>query len=171
LRVREQVKDEEMFLANYADTLTDAPLDEMIDAFRGSDATACVMAVPPTSTHHVVEIDDAGHVTGVREVRELMQFENGGYFILRPAIFDALIEGEDLVPEAFRAAAEGRQTPRPSVFRLLAGGRHVQGPGRAGGHVPQGPVPVDGLGHAAQRDGPGRGRYGRQVAAVDLPAV
>jgi glucose-1-phosphate cytidylyltransferase len=101
MRVREHVEGEEMFLANYADTLTDAPLDEMIEAFRASGATASLLAVPPVSTHHVVEIDDGGQVTGVREVRELMQYENGGYFTLRPAIFDALAEGEDLVPEAF----------------------------------------------------------------------
>jgi len=100
MRVREYVEGEEMFLANYADTLTDAPLDEMVAAFQSSDATASMLAVPPVSTHHVIEIDDSGLVTGVGEVRELMQFENGGYFILRPGIFDALVEGEDLVPDA-----------------------------------------------------------------------
>jgi glucose-1-phosphate cytidylyltransferase len=109
LRVREHVEGEEMFLANYADTLTDAPLHEMIETFRASGATASMLAVPPVSTHHVVEIDDSGQVTGVREVRELMQYENGGYFILRPAIFDALVEGEDMVPEAFgRLLKDGR---------------------------------------------------------------
>jgi glucose-1-phosphate cytidylyltransferase len=101
MRVREHVQGEEMFLANYADTLTDAPLDELVEAFRLSGATATMLAVPPVSTHHVVDMDDAGQVTAVREVRELMQFENGGYFVLRPAIFDALVEGEDLVPDAF----------------------------------------------------------------------
>lgn len=101
MRVRSYVEDEEMFLANYADTLTDAPLDEMVEVFRNSTATASMMAVPPVSTHHVVEVDDSDQVTGVREVRELMQFENGGYFVLRPAIFDALVEGEDMVPHAF----------------------------------------------------------------------
>jgi glucose-1-phosphate cytidylyltransferase len=100
MRVREYVEGEEMFLANYADTLTDVPLDEMIAAFQASDATASMLAVPPVSTHHVIEIDDSGQVTGVGEVRELMQFENGGYFIMRPGIFDALVEGEDLVPDA-----------------------------------------------------------------------
>src|SRR5262249_36934757 len=60
-----------------------------------------MLAVPPVSTHHVVEIDDVGRVTGVREVRELMQWENGGYFVMRPGIFDALREGEDMVPHAF----------------------------------------------------------------------
>jgi glucose-1-phosphate cytidylyltransferase len=30
-----------------------------------------------------------------------MQWENGGYFVMRPGIFDALREGEDMVPHAF----------------------------------------------------------------------
>ena len=30
-----------------------------------------------------------------------MQWENGGYFVLRPEIFDVLREGEDLVPHGF----------------------------------------------------------------------
>ncbi len=60
-----------------------------------------MLAVPPVSTHHVVEVGEEGRVTGVREVRELMQWENGGYFVYRPGIFDELREGEDMVPHAF----------------------------------------------------------------------
>jgi glucose-1-phosphate cytidylyltransferase len=101
MRVREHVADEEVFLANYADTLTDAPLDDLIATFERSDAVASVLAVPPVSTHHVVEIGADGLVTGVRDVQELMQWENGGYFILRQGIFDALRQGEDMVPQAF----------------------------------------------------------------------
>jgi glucose-1-phosphate cytidylyltransferase len=110
MRVRAHVADEEMFLANYADTLTDAPLDSLVDRFRATPgAVASMLAVPPVSTHHVVEIDDGGQVTGVREVRELMQWENGGYFVMRPDIFDALRDGEDMVPHAFsRLVPDGR---------------------------------------------------------------
>jgi glucose-1-phosphate cytidylyltransferase len=101
-RVRSLVQDEEIFLANYADTLTDAPLDQLVDRFRRSpDAVATMLAVPPVSTHHVVEIADNGEVTGVRAVTDLMQYENGGYFVMRPTIFDELREGEDMVPYAF----------------------------------------------------------------------
>jgi glucose-1-phosphate cytidylyltransferase len=107
MRVRDFVDGDEMFLANYADTLTDAPLDKMIEEFRRTDATASLLAVPPASTHHVVEIDGVGQVTGVREVRGLNQWENGGYFIMRPAIFDALREREDIVPHALSRLVEG----------------------------------------------------------------
>jgi glucose-1-phosphate cytidylyltransferase len=102
MRVRPLVENEEMFLANYADTLTDAPLDQLVERFRQSpEAVASMLAVPPVSTHHVVEVADDGIVTGVRAVTELMQYENGGYFVMRPTIFDELREGEDMVPHAF----------------------------------------------------------------------
>ena len=102
LRVRPLVENEEMFLANYADTLTDAPLDQLVERFsRAPEAVVSMLAVPPVSTHHVVEIADNGEVTGVRAVAELMQYENGGYFVMRPGIFDVLRHGEDMVPTAF----------------------------------------------------------------------
>jgi glucose-1-phosphate cytidylyltransferase len=114
MQVRRHLGHEEIFLANYADTLTDAPLNDLIDRFTASDAVASMLAVAPVSTHHVVEIGDAGRVSRIREVRELMQFENGGYFILRPQIFDALRAGEDLVPHAFdRLVAAGALLAQP----------------------------------------------------------
>jgi glucose-1-phosphate cytidylyltransferase len=110
MRVRALVEQEEMFLANYADTLTDANLDDLILRFRNAPgAVASMLAVPPVSTHHVVEFDESGTVTGVREVRALMQWENGGYFVLRPGIFDVLREGEDMVPHAFARLLPGGQ--------------------------------------------------------------
>jgi glucose-1-phosphate cytidylyltransferase len=102
MRVRSLVEDEEMFLANYADTLTDAPLDTLIEKFRSSPtAVASMLAVPPVSTHHVIDVAESGEVTGVQAVAELMQWENGGYFVMRPGIFDELRDGEDMVPNAF----------------------------------------------------------------------
>jgi glucose-1-phosphate cytidylyltransferase len=99
-RVRSFVQDEPVFLANYADVLTNASLPDMIERFEASDAVAGLLAVPPQSTHHVVEIADSGLITQVTPMRDLRQWENGGYFILRPEIFDYLNEGEDLVENA-----------------------------------------------------------------------
>jgi glucose-1-phosphate cytidylyltransferase len=107
MRVREHVEGEEMFLANYADTLTDAPLPDLIERFRASSAVMSMLAVAPASSHHVVEVGDHGELTGVREVRELLQWENGGYFVMRPSIFEYLRAGEDLVPHALRRLIPG----------------------------------------------------------------
>ncbi len=60
-----------------------------------------MLAVPVQSTHHVMDIEPGDEVSRVRPIRELMQWENGGYFILRPEIFSVLREGEDMVPDGF----------------------------------------------------------------------
>jgi glucose-1-phosphate cytidylyltransferase len=108
-RVRQFVEDEPVFLANYADVLTDAALPDMIERFEDSDAVAGLLAVPPQSSHHVVEIDDGGLITQVTPMRDLRQWENGGYFVLRPEIFDYLDEGEDLVEHAIMRLVERRR--------------------------------------------------------------
>ncbi len=99
-RARRFVEGEAMFMANYADVLTDASLPDMISQFEASDAIASMLAVPLQSSHHVVEVDERGVVTQVTPVKELLQWENGGYFIMRPEIFNYLRAGEDLVEDA-----------------------------------------------------------------------
>jgi glucose-1-phosphate cytidylyltransferase len=99
-RVRRFVASEDMFMANYADVLTDAPLPDVIARFQASDAAATLLAVPLQSSHHVVDVADNGLITKVTPVRELLQWENGGYFILRQEIFDHLHQNEDLVEDA-----------------------------------------------------------------------
>jgi glucose-1-phosphate cytidylyltransferase len=99
-RVRHFVEDEPMFLANYADVLTNAQLPDMIERFEASSAVVSLLAVPPKSSHHVVDIADSGIITQVTAMADLRQWENGGYFVLRPEIFDYLNEGEDLVEDA-----------------------------------------------------------------------
>ena len=48
--VRHFVKDEEIFLANYSDGLTDAPLAEMIDCFKKSGKVGCFIAIHPVGS-------------------------------------------------------------------------------------------------------------------------
>ena len=98
-RVRRFVDSEPMFLANYADVFTDASLPDMIQRFETSSAVASLLAVPPQSSHHVVDVGEDGLITQVTPVRDLRQWENGGYFVLRPEIFSYLGEGEDLVED------------------------------------------------------------------------
>jgi glucose-1-phosphate cytidylyltransferase len=99
-RVRRFVEDEPTFLANYADVLTNAQLPDMIERFQASSAVVGLLAVPPQSSHHVVDISDNGLITQVTAMQDLRQWENGGYFVMRPEIFEHLNEGEDLVEDA-----------------------------------------------------------------------
>lgn len=98
-RVRHHLDGDEMFLANYADVLTDAPLPEMIDSFARRDAGASMMVVPPQSSFHCVDLGEDGLVGGITAVSDLPLWENGGYFVLRQEVFDHIPENGDLVAD------------------------------------------------------------------------
>ncbi|GGL02032.1 hypothetical protein [Nocardia jinanensis] len=108
-RVRPYLEGDDMFLANYSDVLTDAPLDRMIDRFTASGAAASMMIVPPQSSFHCVDVLPSGEVKQITAVGKLPIWENGGYFVLTQEIFDHLPEGGDLVEDSCGAlAALGR---------------------------------------------------------------
>ena len=46
-RVRPFLEDDDIFLANYGDVLTDAPMDQIVDEFVASDAVGSLLAVRP----------------------------------------------------------------------------------------------------------------------------
>ena len=113
-RVRQYLGDDEMFLANYGDVLTDAPLDTIVSDFTATDAAGTLLAVKPQDSFHVVRLDGGNHVTGLEAVAEMPMRINGGYFVLRQSIFDYLNEGEDLVMNAcVRAAEAGKMMAVP----------------------------------------------------------
>jgi len=104
--VQPHLKGEEMFLANYADGLTDLPLPEEIEYFRRRDAVACFAGVSPTQSLHLVSLLENGLVKSVRHIKDVGMRVNGGYFVLRQEIFDWMRPGEDLVEQPFRRLAE-----------------------------------------------------------------
>jgi glucose-1-phosphate cytidylyltransferase len=93
---------EDVFLANYGDVLTDAPLPELIDDFLRQDKVAAFISVRPTYTFHVVSAREDGVVERIDDVRVSDIWINGGYMILRKEIFDFIGEGEELVQEPFQ---------------------------------------------------------------------
>lgn len=99
-RVRHHLEGEDMFLANYADVLTDAPLNKMIDDFRASDAVATLLAVPPQPAFHCVQLGEDSKIDQILALNTMPLWENGGYFVLRPEIFDHIPENGDLVGDA-----------------------------------------------------------------------
>lgn len=108
-RVRGHLEGDDIFLANYGDVLTDAPMDSIVADFAASDAAGCLLAVSPQDSFHVVRIGSDSRITGFEPVADMDMRINGGYFVLRQDIFDYLHEGEDLVMNAcVRAAADGR---------------------------------------------------------------
>lgn len=108
-RVRRYLDDDEVFLANYGDVLTDAPMDEIVQDFLATDSVGTLLAVDPQDSFHVVKIDADGMLKGIEPVADMEMRINGGFFVLRQEIFDYLGEGEDLVMDAcIRAAKDGR---------------------------------------------------------------
>ena len=106
---------EEVFLANYADGLTDFPLPSMIDHFMASGKVAAFLCVQPTHSFHMVSLGEGHDVTGIQHLSRSGLYVNGGYFIFRKEIFNYIRDGEELVEEPFhRLVEEG----------LLAGYRH-----------------------------------------------
>lgn len=96
------VADEKVFLANYGDVLTDAPLPDLVDHFLRQDKVAAFVSVKPTYTFHVVSMKDDGVVERIDDVTVADIWINGGYMILRREIFDYIGEDEDLVQEPFQ---------------------------------------------------------------------
>lgn len=110
--VRHHLGDDEVFLAHYADVLTDAPLNDLVAEFDSSDAIAAFLAVRPVNySFHIVRMLDDRRVAGLDDVAAADLWINGGYFILRRQIFDYVGAGEELVVEPFaRLATAGLLT-------------------------------------------------------------
>lgn len=114
LRVRKYVKNEEIFLANYADALTDLPLDQHISDFKKRGVAAGFLAVPTAQSFHGVTADDNGFVTNFGKMRDVDFWINAGFFCMRQKIFDYIEEGDELVEKPFQRLIKERQL---SVFR------------------------------------------------------
>ncbi|MFE5334563.1 sugar phosphate nucleotidyltransferase [Isoptericola sp. NPDC056573] len=113
-RVRRFLDDDEVFLANYGDVLTDAPMNDIVDELLATDAVGSLLAVPPQDSFHVVRYDPDGTMRDLEPVADMSMCINGGYFVLRQGIFDYLEEGDDLVMDGcVRAARDGRFRVHP----------------------------------------------------------
>ncbi|MCY1723265.1 sugar phosphate nucleotidyltransferase [Prolixibacteraceae bacterium Z1-6] len=102
VKVKEYLKNEDMFLANYSDGLTDLHLPDMIEWFNNQkDKVAAIMAYKPTQSFHIVERKNNGIVKNISHIGSAGLHINTGYFILRKEIFDYIDHGEELVDEPF----------------------------------------------------------------------
>ncbi len=107
--VREHVEGEDMFMANYSDGLAGVDLAQMVDAFCRSGKVACFMAVRPSFSLHLTDIDEEGKVRRIRRSEDANLWINGGFFIFRKQIFDYMREGEELVEAPFQRLIEADQ--------------------------------------------------------------
>ncbi len=100
--VQHHLQDEEMFLANYSDGVSDVPLPRMIQYAVQTDSIATCIGVKPKQSFHVVDADHQGFVTGLTTICDSPLRMNGGFFVFRNEIFDYMQDGEELVLEPFQ---------------------------------------------------------------------
>ncbi len=109
MAVRQFVEDDDMFLANYSDGLTDAPLPDMVDQLKESGRTASFIAVRPHFNFHLAEFSGEETVRRFRSSQESDIWINGGFFIFRKNVFEFMKSGEELVLEPFTRMIEANQ--------------------------------------------------------------
>lgn len=107
--VEKYVGDEELFLANYCDGLTDLPFPDYLDFAHKHDKIATFVSVKPNLSYHIVEAAEDGLVTGIRELSRCGIRINCGFFVLKKDIFRHIRDGEELVIEPFQRLVQKKQ--------------------------------------------------------------
>jgi glucose-1-phosphate cytidylyltransferase len=107
--VQKYLEDDEVFLANYTDGLTDLPLSDYLDHFFKQEKIASLLCVKPAQSFHVVHTDAEDLLTDIRVVHQSDVWINGGFFVFKKEIFDHINEGEELVQEPFQRLIAKKQ--------------------------------------------------------------
>ena len=136
---------EEVFLANYSDGLTDLDLGKYVDTFLAQPDKVASLAVQSTQSFHVADVADNGEVASIDPLSESDLWINGGFFVFRNEIFRHLHQGEDPCssrssgssPNAscghIAIAASGRRwTPSRTVRRSRSATKRATPLGRSG---------------------------------------
>lgn len=104
--VEQHLKGEEMFLANYADGLSDLDLPVMIDEFSRSNAVGSLLLVQPTASFDIVRLSPEGKVGQISPLSNTDIWINGGFFVFRQEIFQYMKPGDELVRAPFQRLIE-----------------------------------------------------------------
>ncbi len=107
--VKDYLGDDDVFMANYSDGLSNLHLPDYIDHFYRYDKVASFLSVEPSQSFHMVEMKDDGLVMNIEPVHQGNLWINGGYFIFKKEVFDYMKEGEELVVEPFQRLIAAQQ--------------------------------------------------------------
>ena len=100
--VEKHLKNEEVFLANYSDGLSDVNLKTLIETFLRSKGLACFVSVKPRASFHMIAVDGNCIVKSIEHITKSGARINGGFFVFRRELFQYMKEGEELVEQPFR---------------------------------------------------------------------
>ncbi len=109
MAVKPYLEGEKMFMANYADGLSDLDLNQYLDRFEQSDKTASFLCVQPSQSFHVVSVGDGSLVESIAPATQSDLWINGGFFAFKQEIFDYIESGEELVVEPFQRLIAQKQ--------------------------------------------------------------
>lgn len=108
--VQPYIGDDEYFLANYSDGLSDLDMNAQIESIMNKDdAVASFVRVRPSQSFHAVEANDSGLVEKIEHVGGAEYWINGGFFVLRKDIFDYMEDGEELVEQPFQRLIQAKK--------------------------------------------------------------
>jgi glucose-1-phosphate cytidylyltransferase len=100
--VQRYLEGENYFLANYTDAVTDLHLPSLIDFCTRQNKIACMIAIKPFHSYHVINTTGDGIVSNITPIERYTVRINGGFFVFKNEIFKYLRESEELVEEPFQ---------------------------------------------------------------------
>ncbi|MEW5977976.1 MAG: sugar phosphate nucleotidyltransferase [Acidobacteriota bacterium] len=109
MAVEKYLEGEQVFLANYSDSLTDLWLPDLIGHFDKQDKIGCFLCVKPNLSYHFVTIRNRSVVADIRDITSSNIRINGGYFIFKKEIFRYIRGGDELVLEPFQRLIRKKQ--------------------------------------------------------------
>jgi glucose-1-phosphate cytidylyltransferase len=107
--VEKYVADDDLFLANYSDGLTDLHLPTYLDYARKHGTVATFASVRPSLSYHVVQTGAGGLVSDIKELTRADIRINGGLFVFKRSIFKYMKPGEELVTQPFQRLIQEKQ--------------------------------------------------------------
>ncbi len=107
--VRKYIEDDEAFLANYSDGITDLHLPTLIDFFKKRNKIGVFITVKPSVVFHYVSTSKDNYVKDICQLNQTALRINGGFFVFKNQIFDYIKPGEDLVNEPFQRLIKKRE--------------------------------------------------------------
>ena len=109
MAAKAHLEGESVFLANYADGLSDLNLDLYLDHFYHQGKIASFLAVQPSQSFHVVSWNGEGLVESIQSVGASELWINGGFFAFKQEVFDYIQKGEELVLEPFQRLIQQKE--------------------------------------------------------------
>ena len=103
------IGDDERFMANYSDGVTDLHLPTLVDYAIKRDRIGTFLAVRPNHSFHTVRLSDCDMVTSITDLKDSGVQINGGYFVFKRDIFKHVRPNEELVSEPFARLIEQEQ--------------------------------------------------------------